>query len=148
MRNTSTSFNWEYVFNIGGNVKTPPTCSNTTGSDGKSSTAPAPAFQLSLDKGNAFCHRLGGDMNDDVNWALSVSDVDNPAAGVVVTYENGDACPDQRGYIPSRRQLKIFLDCTNDDTPLPSSELVEETVQCSYNMHIKVPIPPYNNSST
>ena len=108
------------------------------GSDGKWSSSPSPVFQYS--KTNNFCHRLGGDIAVDTNYNVDIIDDTNPAAGIRVTYKNGDACPQDgtSGQWGAKNRAMIFyFECEDDDTPLPTTEVIDETLQCVYEVHVK-----------
>ncbi len=142
-RMTKSTYLWEYVFNVGGNVDPvphPDLCTTTTGSDGVKRTDPSPAYQVSTDPNNPWCHRIAGDINNEANWNIDVIDSSNPAAGVRLTLLNGDNCGAGgagTGLQAMDRAVALYFHCEDDPTPLPTSEQVDEMIQCLYIINIK-----------
>jgi hypothetical protein len=135
-RNTSQN-TWNYQFNIGGNCNglLPAICRNTSGANGDWSVSKAPAFQVWLD--DSRCQRLGESVDVPGSYEYALLNPANPAAGVSLTYYDGDTCLSSRGtgqYV--NRAFSMKISCVNDIYDVPDVEQVDETTMCQYNVNL------------
>lgn len=138
----TTQIPYTYYFNFCGPVGVLPDPSCATTGPGQqvppSNTWPAAAFQVanSTNVGpDDKCHRLSGDIVKSASSSVrySLYDQTNPAAGIVVTYFNGDRC----GLTQTKRQMRIWLQCYNDAVTLPNRTPVIESSGCTYDQYTK-----------
>ena len=138
---------YDYLVNFCGDVTPPPIvaklCANTTGAKGDIpfwSTAKSPAFQYWHDKSE--CHRLAspyvpapGSKAKPATATMALMDEDNPAAGIKLTFLNGDGCGKTEGFdVRIRRDLEVNIRCSpSDTTPVPAEvDHVYEYQMCHY----------------
>ncbi len=78
----------------------------------------------------ASCYRLGGDLDDHDNQVFSLVNNENPAAGIRITYKNGEPCENNL-----KREFAITMYCANDVFNIPNTEAeyITEDLHCSYN---------------
>jgi hypothetical protein len=120
-----------YYFSVCNNMLPPPgtSCNATTGSDGKVTSGPAPAFQICANPakcGNA-CYRLG---DTAANGVLS-SFGWNPAHGVRMQYTGGDWCT-PAGLPAAARSMALDFICYDQPGLIQSSDAVFEDITCGY----------------
>ena len=91
------------------------------------------AYQMRTDSdGSEHCNHLAS--ADSSDYEFSLLDEDDPAAGIVLTYYNGDFCGGDTLGI--NREFSIRFQCENDQFNVPDNERVQEYETCRYNMTI------------
>ena len=112
-------------------MQAPPgtSCNATTGSDGKTTVGPAPAFQIcnNAAKCGNTCYRLG---DTAANGQLT-SFGWNPAHGVRMQYTGGDWCA-PAGLPPSARSMALDFICYDQPGLIQSQDAVFEDITCGY----------------
>lgn len=97
----------------------------------------APAYQYIKNEASpadSMCEKMGESFENDLNYRWSVHDQEDPAAGVVLTYLNGDSCT---GGV--KRSFELHFICRDDKVRsknIPTEEFVEEEELCVYKMNI------------
>jgi hypothetical protein len=163
-----SSREFTYLFNICGDTNDVPDvhlnagatgdslCHHTVGSDSephREIRGASPAYQLTKHdsaKGTAdSCHRLASSAHNELNVQWQLWDPEDPTAGVMLSYLNGDVCravSDGKSFGCSvhyndeqycSRRLNIALLCADDATNVPDyGERIYEMSHCEYTIFL------------
>lgn len=129
--------NYEYIFSLCKDVDAAYLTEQTSSECDATTLGASPAYQYigGSDGSPGTCEKMGDTYANDLNVRWGVHNQEDPSAGVVLTYLNGDTCV-QTG---TKRSFELHFICRDDASRsknIPTEEFVEEETLCVYRMNI------------